>query len=410
MRVVNAYFLQPLIREPAAAVPGPCQPVWPESIRKVEKSAQKTFYRISIRGKILLPSGGGSCTTTGHHSRIVPPAGFREHPGPDGPEETLRKEHAMHRFKKILLVYDPSPSGVTSLAKAVDLVERNEAELTVVAVIDEIPRDYRMLLTAMTPEEIMSLARKDTLSRLEEYIAPFSETGRVTTRVLVGQESIAIIREVLRNGHDLVMKTARGMGGKLGMLFGSTAMHLLRKCPCPVWILKPEENRRFYRRIMAALDILPAEAEESGLNKKIMELTISMAEIEGSEIHIVHVAENPDDHLLLGALYIPPEEIGRWSRETRNMRIGKLDEFLEEFDLADLQHQEHVLQGWADEEIPQFANEYKIDLLVMGTLARTGIPGLFIGNTAEKILHRVNCSVLAVKPDGFISPVTLDED
>ncbi|MFP7753114.1 universal stress protein [Thermodesulfobacteriota bacterium B35] len=316
----------------------------------------------------------------------------------------------MHRFKKILLVYDPSPSGVTSLAKAVDLVERNEAELTVVAVIDEIPRDYRMLLTAMTPEEIMSLARKDTLSRLEEYIAPFSETGRVTTRVLVGQESIAIIREVLRNGHDLVMKTARGMGGKLGMLFGSTAMHLLRKCPCPVWILKPEENRRFYRRIMAALDILPAEAEESGLNKKIMELTISMAEIEGSEIHIVHVAENPDDHLLLGALDIPPEEIGRWSRETRNMRIGKLDEFLEEFDLADLQHQEHVLQGWADEEIPQFANEYKIDLLVMGTLARTGIPGLFIGNTAEKILHRVNCSVLAVKPDGFISPVTLDED
>ncbi len=316
----------------------------------------------------------------------------------------------MHRFKKILLVHDASPPGRTALAKAVDLAERNGAQLTIVAVIDEIPRDYRMLLTAMTPDEIMSLARKDTLARLEEYIAPFSETGRVDTRVLVGQESIAIIREVLRNGHDLVMKTARGMGGKLGMLFGSTAMHLLRKCPCPVWILKPEENRRYYRRIMAALDILPAEAEESGLNRKIMELTISMAEIEGSEIHIVHVAENPDDHLLLGTLDIPPDEIGRWSRETRNMRIGKLDEFLEQFDLADLQHQEHVLQGWADEEIPLFANEYKIDLLVMGTLARTGIPGLFIGNTAEKILHRVNCSVLAVKPDGFISPVTLDEN
>lgn len=316
----------------------------------------------------------------------------------------------MHRFKKILLVYDDTPPGATTLAKAVDLVERNEGHLTVVSVIDEIPKDYRMLLTAMTPDEIMTLARKDTLARLEEYIAPFSETGRISTRVLTGQESIAIIREVLRNGHDLVMKTARGMGGKLGMLFGSTAMHLLRKCPCPVWILKPEENRRFYRRIMAALDILPAEVEENDLNRKIMELTISMAEIEGSEIHIVHVAENPDDHLLLGKLDIPPDEIGKWNREIRNMRIGKLDEFLERFDLAELPHQEHVLQGWADEEIPRFASQYSIDLIIMGTLARAGIPGLFIGNTAEKILHRVNCSVLAVKPDGFISPVTLDED
>ena len=45
----------------------------------------------------------------------------------------------------------------------------------------------------------------------------------------------------------------------------------------------------------------------------------------------------------------------------------------------------------------------------MGTVARTGIPGLLIGNTAETILQRVDCSVLAVKPDGFVSPVGLDE-
>jgi hypothetical protein len=41
----------------------------------------------------------------------------------------------------------------------------------------------------------------------------------------------------------------------------------------------------------------------------------------------------------------------------------------------------------------------------MGTLARTGIAGLFIGNTAEAVLHQVNCSVLTVKPEGFVTPV-----
>ena len=44
----------------------------------------------------------------------------------------------------------------------------------------------------------------------------------------------------------------------------------------------------------------------------------------------------------------------------------------------------------------------------MGTVCRTGIAGFFIGNTAESILQQVDCSVLTVKPDGFVSPVVLE--
>jgi nucleotide-binding universal stress UspA family protein len=53
--------------------------------------------------------------------------------------------------------------------------------------------------------------------------------------------------------------------------------------------------------------------------------------------------------------------------------------------------------------------EEQIDLIVMGTVGRSGISGLFIGNTAEKVLQKVDCSVLAVKPEGFVSPVKLDQ-
>lgn len=41
----------------------------------------------------------------------------------------------------------------------------------------------------------------------------------------------------------------------------------------------------------------------------------------------------------------------------------------------------------------------------MGSVARTGIPGFIIGNTAESILGQVQCSVLVIKPDGLISSV-----
>ena len=52
--------------------------------------------------------------------------------------------------------------------------------------------------------------------------------------------------------------------------------------------------------------------------------------------------------------------------------------------------------------------ESSADLLVMGTIARSGIPGLLVGNTAERLMPSVTCSVIAVKPEGFVCPVQLD--
>ena len=67
----------------------------------------------------------------------------------------------------------------------------------------------------------------------------------------------------------------------------------------------------------------------------------------------------------------------------------------------------HIKDVPADIVIEHAASE-RIDSLVMGTLARTGIAGLVNGDTVKTVLSRLNCSVLAVKPGGFVSPVTLD--
>ena len=68
----------------------------------------------------------------------------------------------------------------------------------------------------------------------------------------------------------------------------------------------------------------------------------------------------------------------------------------------------HFLKGEEKELIPATVRSVQPDLLIMGTVGRTGIPGFFIGNTADSVLRQVSCSVLAIKPDGFISPVKLD--
>jgi nucleotide-binding universal stress UspA family protein len=57
--------------------------------------------------------------------------------------------------------------------------------------------------------------------------------------------------------------------------------------------------------------------------------------------------------------------------------------------------------------MPAFIEAEGIDLVVMGTLSRTGVAGLIAGNTAEKVFYSADCSVLAVKPPDFVSPVAL---
>jgi nucleotide-binding universal stress UspA family protein len=64
-----------------------------------------------------------------------------------------------------------------------------------------------------------------------------------------------------------------------------------------------------------------------------------------------------------------------------------------------------LVQGEPERAIPQFIERNGIDLVVMGTVARSGILGLVMGNTAERVLQRLRGSVLAVKPPGFVSSV-----
>lgn len=58
----------------------------------------------------------------------------------------------------------------------------------------------------------------------------------------------------------------------------------------------------------------------------------------------------------------------------------------------------------------KFVEENGVDLVIMGTLARSGVLGMLIGNTAEEVLDRIQCSVLALKPKGFVSPVRIPDD
>jgi len=313
----------------------------------------------------------------------------------------------MKRFKKILLVSRESPGARATLARAVELAKRNRARLTLIEVVEELPRELRTLITATVPVELRKLAIKERKERLEAIVAPLVEDGvRATAAVVYGTPFLEIIREVLRKKYDLVILTAEGRGGVKERLFGSTSLHLMRKCPCPVWVMKPTRSRR-YSRILAAVDPHPSDPEGAALNVKILDLATSLARLEKSLLHVVHVWRLPHEAMYRsGRTRIPKRKLEAMRAGVRDQARKSLDELVAGYALQDLRHRVHLLEGEPRVLLPELVQQERIDLIVMGTVCRTGIPGFLIGNTAEHVLQHVDASVLTVKPEGFVTPVT----
>jgi nucleotide-binding universal stress UspA family protein len=244
---------------------------------------------------------------------------------------------------------------------------------------------------------------------LQQWLDLIRESGvPADGKMLYGVPFLQIIREVLRNDHDLVMITAEGRGGLKEKLFGSTAMHLMRKCPCPVWVVRPTQPER-YTRILAAVDPSSQEQEQYGVNIKILDLATALAQRDRCELVVVHTWTFPAERSLRSGHSVESSEMERWVRRARDLRRRRLAELLRPYPLQELQSQVYMLKGEPGHLIPELAAKLEVGLIVMGTVSRTGVAGLLIGNTAERILRQVGCSVLAVKPDGFLSPVRLDE-
>lgn len=316
----------------------------------------------------------------------------------------------MRRFKNILLYAAAETGGNAVFERAASLAKRNQALLTVVKALERLPHEMQTQATLMNPAELQEIATQELTEQLELMIASFSrdEGVQVNAKVLYGTPFLEIIREVLRNQHDLVMMAAEGKAGLKAVIFGSTAMHLMRKCPCPVWVVKPTPRQQ-YARILAAVDPSPYDEERKPLNQKIMELATSLAELEGSELHVVHAWTQFAEQVLRGRRGLPEQQVDQIVRETRAEHKMWLDELLEKFPLENLRHRIHLLKGEAGRVIPEVAKRKRVELIIMGTVSRTGISGFLIGNTAEKVLQQVDCSVLTVKPEGFVTPIRLDE-
>lgn len=320
-------------------------------------------------------------------------------------------------FKKLLCIIDPDQNYQPVVARALVLAENNQANLKIVATVAR--SGAQANLSQHGAAQLQTEWVNICLMKLEASLAPYRKTTEIQSGLLVGIPFLEIIREVLRNNHDLVIKAPENPSW-LHSVLGSEDMHLLRKCPCAVWMLKPDSAGR-HDRILAAVDVsesYPAEEMPArrALNLRVLRTAMSLALSEFAELHLVTVW----DAEALGSLRRARTGISQAPtlasiEHVREKNERALKALMQEAvnslgreTLDYLKPVSHlVIKGSPRREIPIIAKEIQTDVIVMGTVARTGISGFFMGNTAETILNQIDCSVLAVKPPGFVSPVAL---
>ena len=318
----------------------------------------------------------------------------------------------MKRFRNILVICDDETGLDGAFARMRWLAKANDASITLMDCVEAEPGALARLFSALPGAQGYELEdqvfpfHRGRLDRLADALR--AEGLRVRTMVSQGVLFLQAIRQVMRDDHDLVVKVAQRGAGR--PLFSGTDMHLMRKCPCAVWILKTEGEPRA-RRILAAIDPDPQDAVRHQLCQTVLELATSLARHDDAELDVINVWRVQEESTLRHSLIKMPEtDVTAILQQEERRSAWRLNSVMEAF--PDDHGRRRVLhvKGVAGEVIPDHARTEAIDTIVMGTLGRTGVAGFFIGNTAETILSRADCAVLAVKPPGFVSPVEVGAD
>ncbi len=315
----------------------------------------------------------------------------------------------MKRFKNILFIADGSHGEKSALSRAIALCKLNEAKLTLMDVLD---LDGGYSVDPKTEQTISELQQElcrnklDELGQMGEEIDDLLSNRVVSISVKTGDVAVEIIRAVIRNDHDLVIKAPEQPAGAFLRLFGSVDMKLMRKSPCAVWICKDSKQQN-YQNILAAVNLNPANAETEALSRKIMTIASSLSAMESCDLHVAHIWRLVGEHKMREQQATTPA-VDRLLVDIQDKLESQFKSLLEEFPSE--RRYPHLLKGHPGSLIPTIVKTLSIDLIVIGTVGRTGIPGFIFGNTAEKVLGAVDCSVLTLKPDGFESPIKLDPE
>lgn len=271
----------------------------------------------------------------------------------------------------------------------------------------------RLLLTSFEHDRVLARAAQQGFDleaylqgrrqKLEALAEPLRREGlSVETRLYWGRPLLAqVLLNVLIEQPQMVLKDAGTEPALKRRLFAPEDLDLLRQCPAPLMLVR-HGARAMPKRILAAVDPLDEHDRPQELNERVLKLANRIAMQCNAQLDVVHAFE-----------YVPPviagEVLSGWlpdmnlQEEVRTLHRDALNNLGREFGAPSARL--HMLDGRPEQVIAEFAAQQQSDVVVMGTVQRNFLQRLALGSVAEGLLQRLDCDVLALKPEGFLEPL-----
>jgi universal stress protein E len=310
----------------------------------------------------------------------------------------------MSQYRTLFLIADPAMRRTPAFDEAARLAEKTGARLHACI----FAYDHALATANLFSPTAAAPARSDYLQRLQGWLDIEADALRargvqVTTAAVWAhprqEEMLAQIGEL---APDLVLKDVHHEPLLKRVLMTPLDWRLLRLCPAPL-LLVSGNTRRAPRRIVAAVDPtrLGLELDQDAFNDDIIKAAQGLALQCDAELHLAFAFQPlPQEYAAADFQALIPRDLYDTMEQTQRERF---EGFADRYGVP--AERRHFLGGPPGEALARLAAQSGIDVIVLGSVHRTGVERLMMGSTAEVILDRVPCSVLAIKPGGFAAEV-----
>ena len=301
---------------------------------------------------------------------------------------------------KLLVVVDPTASSHPSIERASWLARHTSARLELFI------SDYAPHLSDARSQGAATQARAAIIDRhrqrLEQFATPLRSAG-LSVDVDVRWDyplHDSIVRKAVDSRADFVIKDTHYHSVLKRSIFSNTDWSLIRNCGTALWLVKPRPPGQ-KPCFVAAVDPLHERDKPADLDNRILATSKHLCGALGGEVHVFHaydvttaIAISTDAMTMPIAL--PINELADAMRVEHTEAVQRL---CKEHGIA--AERSHILQGGTRDLLMALTEQLRADAVVMGAISRSGLKGLFLGNTAEGVLDQLHCDLLIVKPEGF---------
>ena len=313
----------------------------------------------------------------------------------------------MSKYQNMLVAIDPNQDDQPALRRAVYVQQRIGGSIKAFLPVYDFSYEMTSLLS---PDELTAMRESVINQRadwIKEQAQSYIESGvPIEIKVVWHNRPFeAIIQEVISGGHDLLLKMTHQHDKLRSVIFTPTDWHLLRKCPCPVWMVNdqpwPEGGKA-----LVAVNLASGEQYHNALNVKLVTETLRLAEeVNNTEVHLVSAYRVPPNNI---AIELPEFDPSVFNDAIRGQHLVAMKAIRQTFGIDE--NMTHVVEGLAEKVIPDLAEHLQAGIVVLGTIGRTGLSAAFLGNTAEHVIDHLRCDLLVIKPDSDQMPEELDDE